>query len=175
MQLNQAPMPLSARLEVFWNPMRSFKRCSIMAIVFERCDEVEPWLVTNIVETWLDKTAVSDQDDKWRCDSGENPLFATDAYMRLAWPEGQEVTELIARGQIYDLPTDDLRMEDILHVQRRSTNRELAASGQLAAKVDALEEDNTSSLAEFAPHIAGVLLPLLSGVFYFLTLTTGGS
>ena len=174
LEMNSAPAKFWENLRSLVEPLRAFKQCFLMVLIFERCNEVRPWIPTSIVEVWIPKAAVADQIQKWRSDNGGNPLVDTDTYMRLTLPPGTTVTDLLTKDQVYPLDNDDWRIDDILHLIRRSTNRELFATGQLAAKVDAIEEEQPNLLAEFAPHAAGVILPIVAGIFYFMTLTTGG-
>ena len=164
--MSRAPGGLMSKLKVYVSPHQAYRQAFIKTLAFERENPVEPEIPTGIVEVWRDKGAVADQTDKWRCDSGGNVLRSPDTYMRLTLPPGQGISELLLLSQFDGLPEDDYRIEDIIHVQRRHSNRELKGAGVMAAEVDAIEEAGAPWWIDYLPHVAGILLPLICGFLY---------
>ena len=164
--LSRAPGGLMASVKVYTMPPKAYRECFLKGLVFERNDEVEPEIPTGIVEVWRSKSSMADQTEKWKCDTGGNALRSSNAYMRLGLPPGMEIRELLALRQLDELQNDDYRMEDIIHVQRRAGNRELKASGDMAAEVDKLEKNEAHWLTAYIPHAFGVILPIITGVIF---------
>ena len=159
-------------LSTLVNPVAAYKESCIRVYGVERSDFVEPWIPTGLIESWDSKAAWADQPQKWRGNASISAFKDPNAIIWIELEAGQKIEDVLWRKDFYELENDEYRMDDIVNVERRSTDNDLYAAGLLEGEVDLPEPEPVNPLLLLAPHIVGLGIAM-SGVFIMLNMFGG--